>query len=310
MDLFSQVTQDFSSLPCMDSWPEAQTLFQQAASRKPNHWLIPVRACEAAGGSQEQAIAAILAVACAHVGILLVDDMLDADPRGDYHRIGMPAASNMACAFQAAALSAINGCSQDPTSRLAALNSFNEMFLSTAFGQFLDASAKAPADESAYWRVIQTKSSPFFGAALQVGALAGGGTIKTAKQLKRLGCIYGEMIQIHDDMHDSMETPANPDWVQGRSPLPILFASLVNHPEQQRFRVLSQSITEPAALQEAQEILIRCGAISYCADQLLRKHQAAKEFLDGTALVDYAPIASLLDEVIAPVHKLLEVVEQ
>ncbi|HEU0292465.1 MAG TPA: polyprenyl synthetase family protein [Anaerolineales bacterium] len=310
MDNFSQVVHEFSVLPCMDSWPEAQTLFQQAASREPNHWLIPLRACEAVGGTQEQAIPAMLAVACVHVGILLVDDMLDADPRGDYHRMGMPAVSNLACAFQAAALSAINGYSQDPTSRLAALNSFNEMFLCTAFGQFLDASAEAPADEPAYWRVIQTKSSPFFGAALQVGALAGGGTLKTAGQLKRLGCIYGEMIQIHDDMHDSMETPANPDWVQGRSPLPILFASLVNHPEQQRFRALSRSITEPAALQEAQEILIRCGAISYCVDQLLRKHQEAKEILDGIALVDDAPIASLLDEVIAPVHKLLEAVEQ
>jgi geranylgeranyl pyrophosphate synthase len=252
----------------------------------------------------------MLAVGCAHVGILLVDDMLDADPRGDYHRVGMPASSNMACAFQAAVLYAIGQRSQDPISKLVTLNSFNEMFLSTAFGQFLDASAEAPADESAYWRVIQTKSSPFFGAALQVGALAGGGTLKTAEQLKRLGCIYGQMIQIHDDMHDSMEIPANPDWVQGRSPLPILFASLVNHPERKRFLALNRNIAEPAALQEAQEILIRCGAISYCADQLLRKHRAAQEILDGISLVDYAPISSLLDEVIAPVHKLLEAVEQ
>ena len=84
--------------------------------------------------------------------------------------------------------------------------------------------------------------------------------------LQKLGGIYGEMIQIHDDMHDAMETPANPDWVQGRSPLPILFASLVSHPEQKRFLALVQNITEPAALQEAQDILIRWGAISYCAD--------------------------------------------
>jgi geranylgeranyl pyrophosphate synthase len=109
------------------------------------------------------------------------------------------------------------------------------MFLSTAFGQFLD--VQAPADESDYWQVTKTKSSPFFGAALQVGALAGGGTLETAEQLKKLGCLYGEMIQIHDDMHDSMETPANPDWIQGRSPLPILFASQVKHPEQERFVV-------------------------------------------------------------------------
>jgi len=308
MDLFSQVVRDFSVLSCMESWDEARELFQQAASRKPDHWLIPVRACEAVGGTQEQAVPAILAIGCAHVGILLVDDMLDDDPRGDYHRMGMPAASNMACAFQAAALYALSRSIEDQHSRLAAMSSFNEMFLSTAFGQSLD--VQSPADESAYWKVARTKSSPFFGAALQVGALAGGGTPETAEQLKKLGCLYGEIIQIHDDMHDSMETPANPDWIQGRSPLPILFASQVKHPKQGRFLELSRDITDPVALQEAQEILIRCGAISYCADRLIRKHQTAKGLLNRISLFNPEPLASLLDEVIAPVHELLRATDE
>jgi geranylgeranyl pyrophosphate synthase len=310
MDPFAQVVYHFSIIPRMESWQAAQSIFQQAAARRPNHWLLPVRACEAVGGSLELAIPAMLAVGCAHVGIVLVDDLLDADPRGEYHHLGMPACANLACAFQSAALYAIGQSSQDPTARSVALDRFNAMFLATAFGQFLDAGAQTPADEASYWRVTQAKSSPFFGAALQAGALAGGGTLQTAEQLNQLGCLYGEMIQIHDDMHDSMETPANPDWVQGRSPLPILFASVVNHPEQQHFLALSRRISEPDVLQEAQEILIHCGAISYCADQLLRKHQAAKEILDGITLLNYAPIASLLDEVIAPVHKLLEATQQ
>lgn len=304
MDIFSQVAEDFLTFPCMRSWEEAQVLFQQAVSRRPDHWLMPVRACEAVGGLLEQATPAILAVGCAHIGILLVDDMLDNDPRGDYHRIGMPASSNMACAFQAAALHAISQCAQDQTIKLTTMNSFNEMFLSTAFGQSLD--VQAHADESAYWMVAQTKSSPFFGAALQVGAFAGGGTLETTEQLKKLGFLYGEMIQIQDDMHDSMETPANPDWIEGRSPLPILFASLVQHPDQERFLKLSRNITDPAALHEAQEIIIHCGAISYCADQLIRKHQKAKGILSTIQLINPTPISSLLDEIITPVYKLLE----
>jgi geranylgeranyl pyrophosphate synthase len=193
---------------------------------------------------------------------------------------------------------------QDQPSKLASTISFNEMFLSTAFGQFLD--VQVPADESAYWMVAQTKSSPFFGSALQVGALAGGGTLEVAERLKKLGFLYGEMIQIQDDMHDSMETPANPDWIQGRAPLPILFASLVEHPEQKRFLQLSRNTADLDALKEAQEIIIHCGAISYCADQLIQKHQAAKEILMGIQLADPAPLYSLLDEVITPVYKLLE----
>jgi len=307
MEIFSQVSEEFSTFPCIGLWKEAQILFQQAAARRPEHWLIPVRACESVGGSPDQAIAAMVAIGCAHVGILLVDDMLDGDPRGDFHRIGMPAAANLACAFQAAALHAISQCTQNQAAKLVALNRFNEMFLRTAFGQFLD--AQAPADESAYWTVTQTKSSPFFGAALQMGALAGGATLGTAEQLRELGCLYGEMIQIHDDMHDSMESPANPDWIQGRSPLPILFASLVQHPEQKRFLELRQNINEIPALQEAQEILIHSGAISYCADQLIQKFETAQILLNDIPLLNPIPVSLLLDALITPVYKLLEATE-
>lgn len=304
MDIFSQTVRAFSAFPFMESWEEAQNIFQQAASRKPNHWLLPTQACTAVGGKPAQSTFAVLAVACAHVSILLVDDMLDADPRGDHHRLGMPAASNLACAFQSAALYSAARCIREHDTRSIALVSFNEMFFSTAFGQFLD--TRSSADESTYWRVAKTKSSPFFGAAFHLGALAGGGTLETADQLMQLGYLYGEMIQIHDDMHDAMETPANPDWLQKRAPLPILFASLVDHPERERFLALKESILDPIVLEEAQEILIRCGAISYCADQIVQKHQAAKRLLSDIPLEDHVPISSLLDEIIAPVDKLLE----
>ncbi len=124
MDIFSHVIRDFSVLPSIESWTEAQLLFQQAAFRKPDHWLIPVRACEAVGGLQEQAIPAVLAMGCAHIGILLVDDMLDSDPRGDYHRLGMPVSANLACAFQAASLHAVSQSVQDPTSRICCIEEF------------------------------------------------------------------------------------------------------------------------------------------------------------------------------------------
>lgn len=307
MDHFTRVIHEFTRLPHVDSWTEATELFQVAAARKPDHWLIPAWACESVGGSPEQVIHAILAIGCAHVGILLVDDMLDDDPRGNYHRLGMPAVSNLSCFFQAAALLAVSRCTKDSLSQLTAVNSFNTMFLSTAFGQYLD--VQAPASESGYWDVTKTKSSPFFGAALQLGALAGGASLEIAEQLKGLGRLYGEMIQIHDDMHDSMETPANSDWLQGRSPLPILFAALVHHPDQPRFLNLKKQVHSTDALQEAQEILIRCGAISYCADQLIDRHQMAMELLSRVPLPNPAPVSALFDKVITPVNHLLNTFE-
>jgi len=55
------------------------------------------------------------------------------------------------------------------------------------------------------------------------------------------------------------------------------------------------------ALQEAQEILIRCGAVSYCVDQIIRRHQMAQEILNKTSLANPEIVDSLIDRVIAPV---------
>ncbi len=303
MNIYQQSMDFFSSLPVILEWQEAQDLYQRAASHKPTHWRLPLRACQAVGGNLDLAIPAVTATACAHIGILLVDDMLDADPRGAYHQLGMPGTSDLACAFQAAALSALGYAIQEPAAQQHAMVRFNEMFLSTAFGQFLD--VQASSDEDVYWQVAQAKSSPFFGAALQVGTLAGGASLETAEKMYHLGCVYGEMIQIHDDLHDVMETPASPDWVEKRKPLPILFAELVNHPRQARFVELTQRITEPDALLEAQEILIQCGAVSYCMDQTLKRYQAAQAILDDLTLANREPIMSLVESVFTPVRTLL-----
>jgi geranylgeranyl pyrophosphate synthase len=132
------------------------------------------------------------------------------------------------------------------------------MMLTMAFGQYLD--VQGPKDEEDYWRMVATKSSPFFGSVLYVGALMGGATREDALQIERFGNLYGEMIQIHDDLNDAMAVPANPDWRLDRSPLPILFAQGIEHTEKERFLELRQNISDPVALTEAQTTLIRCGA--------------------------------------------------
>ena len=307
MDTYEQITLSFSSLPCVGDWDEILKLFRRVAAQKPAHWLLPIRACQAVGGTLEQAIPAAVAIACSHLSIILVDDMLDGDPRGTYRQSGEPAAANMACSLQAAALAAIARCDATPASRLAALGSMNQMILTTTLGQYWD--VQRPADEVSYWRVVRTKSSPFFGTALQVGALLGGGSFDVAEHLKDFGALYGEMIQIHDDLNDSMEVPANPDWLQQRYPLPILFARSVRHPARARFIKLCQNISKPDALREAQDILIHCGAVSYCVNQLLLKHSAMQTLLNDTPLYKNDAIEALADAVIAPVLKLFEQLE-
>jgi geranylgeranyl diphosphate synthase, type I len=306
MDIYEQAYGYLSGIPSMNEWEEAKVLFHHIASNKPYHWSLPIAACEAVGGVPKQALPAVVAMGCAHISIILVDDMLDMDPRGEYQRIGTPSAANLACAFQAAALEAIVICKIDPTIMSIILASLNRMFLMTALGQHWD--VLGSNDEESYWRMMRTKSSPFFGVALQVGALLSGVSNEIASQLEKFGRLYGEMIQIHDDLTDTMAVPANPDWLQGRSPLPILFTKSVDHPERPRFLELLPKVSDEDALLEAQEILIRCGAVSYCVDQLLQKHQAAQDLLATVPLPRREVLDVLLEEVVAPVWRLLEAI--
>ena len=206
---------------------------------------------EAVGGDVGQALPGMAAIACLHTSILLLDDMLDADPKGEYHHLGQPATAHMAAALQAIGLEAIARSEPPPAIKLAILQRLNQMVLTTALGQYWD--VQNPQAEAAYWRVVRTKSAPFFGTSLAIGALLGGAAQATTAAMEELGCLYGEMIQIQDDLSDVMETPANPDWIMGRSPLPVLYAQTVSHPDRAQFCRLRQTISDPDALAAAHD---------------------------------------------------------
>jgi geranylgeranyl pyrophosphate synthase len=306
MDIYQQITKSFSAIGCLPDWKEMQVLFQRVAARKPIHWMLPIWACEAVGGRRSQAIPAAVTIACCQISIILVDDMLDADPRGEYRFIGAPAAANMALAFQAAGLEAIARCEMEISSRLAALSNLYEMILTTSFGQYKD--IHCPSTEAEYWQLVRTKSSPFFASALYIGALLGGGSTEVVECLVAVGKLYGEMIQIHDDLTDALEVPANPDWISGRASLPILFAQTVEHPDRQRFVDLRHQAQDTEKLAEAQTILIRCGAISYGVDQLIRRYQKCRELLASIVLDDSTGLELMLKKMIDPIEELFNAI--
>jgi geranylgeranyl diphosphate synthase, type I len=308
MDLYQKVLTYVATVPTVNQWPELATLIARAAEARPRHWRLPALACEAVGGTVAQAIPAVAAMACLHLAIKAVDDMLDADPQGPHHELGYPMTANVAGALQAAGLAAITQSEAPAASQALVLHRLHAMLLTTALGQYWD--VQNPNTEEAYWRVARTKSAPFFGATLFVGAALGGADVATATQLGQLGELYGEMIQIHDDLNDVMAVPASVDWLQARHPLPILFAELVPHPDQARFRVLRRQVEEPNALAEAQEIVLRCGAVSYALDQLWQRHQQAIVWQHQMQLAQPEVIGQLLAEVIEPVEQLLHQVRE
>lgn len=303
MDLYEFTLAHLLELAPGAPWPEMEELIRRVAARKPYDWRLPVMACEAVGGSPEMAMPGAAAIACLQISIILVDDMLDADARGAYRRFGMPATANLAIAFQAAGLKAITRGDAALSTKLAAARALNVMALRTAYGQHLD--LQTLEDEAAYWRLVRTKSSSFFGAALYTGALLGKASGETAGGLRAFGRLYGEAVQIQDDLNDAMATPANPDWLQGRRPLPILYATVVGHPERDRFLALRGAVADEEALAEAQQILIRSGAVSYCVDQLVGRYRKLRQLLDGMSLARSDGLEDLLDGVATPVRAVL-----
>lgn len=303
MDIYRTVSDFLVTLPIVQAWPEVGALAQRASAQHDPNWILPALACRAVGGQEAQAVQAVAALGCMQIAIILIDDMLDHDPRGEYHRLGEGTAANLAAAFQAASLEAVGRGEAPESARLAALACLNQMMLTTCYGQDLD--GKPVVDEADYWKVVAAKSRPYFGAAFELGALVGGATPDTAKQLRALGELYGEIVQVYDDLHDTLAQPANPDWLTGRSPLPILFAATVAHPDQNRFLNLRPTTADPAALAEAQAILVRSGAVSYSLSVLMERHAQAKALVEELTVPNRLVLDTFLAEAILPVETLL-----
>jgi geranylgeranyl pyrophosphate synthase len=303
MELYDATWDYLSALPTVRQWPALKELLQRGVGSKPPHWWMAARGALATGGTLQQVLPAVVALGSLFLSIILVDDMLDDDPKGQHNLLGYGTASNMASALHALGFEAIAAADLPLERQAVIFQQLNRMMLQTALGQHLD--GEGPKDEESYWHVTRTKSSPFFATSFFVGALMSGSPPEIATKLGEIGGVYGEMIQINDDLNDVLATPANPDWLQGRFPLPILYATLVPHPERERFIALRGQVSEQWALEEAQDILIRSGAISYGIDQLLQRAERIHQMLAQTPLARPAVIEEMMEALLKPVRNLL-----
>src|SRR5689334_431787 len=169
MNISTLILDYISNLPVLKVWSEAKSLLDHVASIQPRDWQLPITSCEAVGGSAEVAIPACAAVACAREGIIVMDDLLDDDAIGAYHLFGVAQTANYAAAPLSMTLQAIHNSPAQPAVKLAAVQSLNQMITTVAFGQYLD--AQNSGTEADYWRIVQTKSAPFFSTVLELGAL-------------------------------------------------------------------------------------------------------------------------------------------
>ncbi|MBN1439738.1 MAG: polyprenyl synthetase family protein [Anaerolineales bacterium] len=302
MDM-EEVKAQVLGLPEVAAWPEMVRIFEQHVPKPHQVWEWPYRACRAVGGEDSLASSSAAAILCMILSILLVDDMLDQDPRGIHLQLGDAAAANISFAFQSASFRMLAGTPVDAERRATVMRAFADMGLTMAFGQDLD--VRNLSGEENYWKVTHAKSSSYFGTAFFAGAVMGNADSDTAARIRKLGELMGDVVQIHDDIKDALDTPANPDWKQMRNNLLFLFARTADHPDRERFLALQPQVDDPEALKEAQRILVRSGAVSYGMYHICHRYQACMGILNETPLKDPEPLKEVVVKFIYPLTEIL-----
>jgi geranylgeranyl pyrophosphate synthase len=259
-----------------------------------------LRACRAAGGSDEAAYPAAASLHALHVAIHMVDDLIDGEERPC---VDLPPGlrANLALALQCIAMEMLQEA--PPRLRVPLMLAAAAAGRDTARGQELDAAGAH--DEEAYWRIVEAKTPPLFTAALKMGALYGDAPSAIADALAAAGVPLGVLVQLGDDLGDVMSEALHPDWQRPGDNVALRFALEADHPERDRFRALVSCAADPVARAEAREILVRSGAFSFCVHHMRMAAEEARRIVLAVPLLDPAPVLELIDHIAAPVTELL-----
>ncbi len=267
----------------------------------------PLRACIAAGGKETKALPASAAALCAVASIHLVDDMLDGEQSGLHCRIGEPQAANLSLAFQSFGQQILASLEVPPSTSAALQSNYARMFLSTAYGQFLD--SREISTEAEYWKVVEFKSAPLFGSAMFWGALIGGAPGPTARALEEAGHLMGIVVQISDDLHDAIDVPAQPDWQKPLSNLALHYAATAEHAEKDAFNELVPKVRTAGSLESAQNILLSSGAVSYCIFKVMEYVERSREKISESGCINPAPLHEILERLDQKIEALFRIAE-
>ncbi len=290
-------------LPELQAWPEVQQIFPNPDVPLRADWTLPLYSIRSLGGNELDVLPLAAALACVQMSIILVDDILDDDPRGYHLSMGSGRAANLALALQAAAHLVLKH-GNIASERLPDIGEcLQAMAFATAAGQEMDVGIISGEDD--YWRLVRAKSTPFYASAFELGAIAAGATNQQRVAINEIGMLFGEIIQLLDDMDDAFAMPAKPDWTRQNNNLVILFAKMADHKERGEFIELLNKIHEPDKLATAQEICIRAGSVSYCIYQMVSRIDQVKERLKQSDVPFSDPILGVFRHHLLPLKYLL-----
>jgi geranylgeranyl pyrophosphate synthase len=161
--------------------------------------------------------------------------------------------------------------------------------------------------EEKYWEAITRGNAAFFSLAFFLGVFFGGNreiAEKLNKKIKKLGEPIARFVQIGDDLGDVFESKDLVDWKEGQASLPILYGFNGQYPEKDRFLELYPKVhSDPEALNEARQILVRSGAIVFCYYHLIENYKQIKQCIKDLNPPDPEPILAMANLTIEPLRQ-------
>jgi len=196
-------------------------------------------ACRAVGGNPEEVLYAAAGIEAAHLASLIHDDIIDRDElrrgkRTIWSAYGSDLAILAGDLFFFEAFHCLSLCRHTvPAERVArCLEALSTAWANISFGQALEEKLvrNCLASRAEYDRVVFLKTGSLFRAALEMGAILGGGSEEQVAILREYSAELGSAFQIVDDLlpymsnEQTMGKPVTSDIRNHRVTLPILCA--------------------------------------------------------------------------------------
>ena len=219
-------------------WPGLNDLAERVLARPRPEALLPLAACQAAGGDPLQAIPVAAAIVATEIALIILDDLNDRDrPAALVQQVGPERAQNFAAVFQTLALRVLTEADWPPDVARRILRAFGNGCLVIAAGQDRDLAAP-PHDLEAYWAIAEKKTGAGYAMALQAGALVAAPDAATLQALGTFGYHTGLAAQIFNDLRGIWSPDGATDLAQGKVTLPVVYALNCEHPDRGLLRAI------------------------------------------------------------------------
>ena len=257
-------------------------------------------ACEAVGGSVEDALPVAAAVELLHNFSLIHDDVEDDSPTRRHRPTvwalwGVPQAINAGDAMFTLARLALHGLGSRPISPALAMDAcmiFDHACLRLTEGQYLDMSFEGRLDVTVdeYLLMIEGKTAALLSASLELGALVGGADQATRRSLAEFGRSLGLAFQMQDDIlgiwgeEAVTGKSAASDILTRKKSLPVVYA-LDNPLVGEELRAHYAQPIEQADVPVVLDLLAQAGAWEYAAQAAHKAHQEALQALGASGVL-------------------------